>query len=410
MTDQNPSNLSALEIKLRERIRQFGPIRFDEFMQSALYDPDHGYYCRNFSEKVGKTGDFFTSVSVGSLLGNLIAFQAWDWSRGQNPENTSSAFRLLECGAHDGSLAADVLEAAQKHTEPSGEWPWLQYWILETSPAREELQRETLISRLGGNSLNTVNWVRSWEDAHKVFEHHQIPGLDLIFCNELLDAFPIRRFKWNSTIQLWEEQCVIWNETTSSLDWGITPGSAFKTLPAPTHAQWLENKNPNAIPDGFIAEWSDEAEQWWRSAAGSLAPGGRLWTLDYGHETDRFWEPARANGTLRGYRNHQYVESVLMNPGEQDLTAAVHFTAIRETGEDLGLITETMSYETQAKNLTEIFKKLWIWKEKQTDQSNTPWANFEWTPKLNRQFQTLTHPEQLGAIFRALIQRKPLES
>lgn len=417
MEASSRSHSSHLTSRLIEQIRNSGPIRFDLFMQTALYDPTQGYYCRDFQNRVGKQGDFFTSVSVGPLLGTLIAFQSWDWRRESlNPQKqqlpnhqgseSTKPFHLLECGAHDGVLASDVLNAAKIHTQHSETWPWLQYWILEPVPARQQWQREKIRSQSGESTLDNVRWISSWEEAR----HLNPGGWDLIFANELLDAFPIRRFRWSQDQQVWNEMAVGLNPEETALEWTPLPDSSSAELPECAHSNWLRDNDNDCLselPDHFIVEWSPDAEDWWATAASVLSPGGRLWTLDYGHETDSFWDPARSNGTLRGYKKHQLVESVLANPGEQDLTAAVHFTAIRQKGEASGLVTETHPYETQARNLTEIFKKLWILKESLEEKPEAPWANFNWNSQLNRQFQTLTHPEQLGSIFRALIQRKP---
>ena len=42
------------------------------FMELALYDPDIGYYARA-AQRSGRAGDFFTSVDVGPLFGELLA-------------------------------------------------------------------------------------------------------------------------------------------------------------------------------------------------------------------------------------------------------------------------------------------------------------------------------------------------
>ena len=41
------------------------------FMDLALYDPVHGYYARAV-QRSGRAGDFFTSVDVGALFGELL--------------------------------------------------------------------------------------------------------------------------------------------------------------------------------------------------------------------------------------------------------------------------------------------------------------------------------------------------
>ena len=58
---------SAADVLL-ERIRSHGPITVAEFMEIALYHPEHGYYA-SAQKRSGKAGDFFTSVDVGPLFG-----------------------------------------------------------------------------------------------------------------------------------------------------------------------------------------------------------------------------------------------------------------------------------------------------------------------------------------------------
>ena len=48
------------------RIRERGPITVAEFMEIALYHPEHGYYA-TAPQRSGRDGDFFTSVDVGPL-------------------------------------------------------------------------------------------------------------------------------------------------------------------------------------------------------------------------------------------------------------------------------------------------------------------------------------------------------
>ena len=43
-------------------------------MDLALYDPDLGYYARA-AQRSGRAGDFFTSVDVGPLFGELLEIQ-----------------------------------------------------------------------------------------------------------------------------------------------------------------------------------------------------------------------------------------------------------------------------------------------------------------------------------------------
>ncbi|MGH9763565.1 MAG: SAM-dependent methyltransferase, partial [Blastocatellia bacterium] len=49
-----------------------GPITFRDFMDRALYDPEHGYY--NTSRlKIGPEGDYYTSSNVHPSFGATLA-------------------------------------------------------------------------------------------------------------------------------------------------------------------------------------------------------------------------------------------------------------------------------------------------------------------------------------------------
>ena len=55
-------------------IRERGPMTVAAFMDLALYDPEFGYYARA-AQRSGRAGDFFTSVDVGPLFGELLEIQ-----------------------------------------------------------------------------------------------------------------------------------------------------------------------------------------------------------------------------------------------------------------------------------------------------------------------------------------------
>ena len=147
------------------------------------------------------------------------------------------------------------------------------------------------------------------------------------------------------------------------------------------------------LPDGFSTEVCPLANRWWRNAARWLRHG-RLLSIDYGLTEEEFFAPHRAQGTLRAYSRHHLAHDLLAQPGEQDLTAHVNFSALQQTGEQTGLETEGLS--TQSQFLMPIFALA----QKGDNELG------ELTSERARQFQTLTHPEHLGRSFRVLVQRR----
>jgi len=100
------SSSPLLPVLLKEIDEAGGAISFRRFMELALYHPDLGYYASGRA-RIGKEGDFFTSVSVGSIYGRLLASICREaWERLGAP----SEFTLIEQGANDGTMASDILE------------------------------------------------------------------------------------------------------------------------------------------------------------------------------------------------------------------------------------------------------------------------------------------------------------
>lgn len=349
---------------IRAEIRRRGAIPFARFMELALHAPGAGYYERP-GHAPGRGGDFFTSVSVGPLFGRLLAWRFARWLPADGP------VQVVEAGAHDGRLAADVLDALARH-EPAL-LARLTYVILEPSAARRGWQAATLAAHAG-----RVRWAADPAEPG--------PGgvRGVIFSNELLDAFPVRRLRWDAAAGAWGEWGVA--EAAGRFVWRRLDGSAAGAPPPPAGVAAL-------LPDGFVREWSPAAEAWWARAAGALGEG-RLLTFDYGADEAELLLPGREAGTLRAYARHQRGDDVLARPGAQDLTAQVDFTRIRAAGETAGLATE--EYTAQGRFLTAVLARLL--------HEGGPWA--EDLLREARGFQTLTHPGQLGAGFRVLVQRR----
>src|SRR5262245_45141315 len=135
--------MNALTEIIRSEIERAGVISFARFMELALYHPDHGYY-ETTANFIGKRGDYFTSVSVGPVFGELLAFQFATWIEEDALQigGATRVFQWVEAGAHDGQLAADILAWVRQHRPALFEAT--DYWIVEPSPRRREWQAERL--------------------------------------------------------------------------------------------------------------------------------------------------------------------------------------------------------------------------------------------------------------------------
>ncbi|MBT5708201.1 SAM-dependent methyltransferase [bacterium] len=367
-------NKNLLLSTIIAEIEANGPMLFSRFMEMALYHPDYGYYVSDLSA-VGKSGDFVTSVSCGDVFGSLLCERFLDWSS-ESSESERGESRWIEVGAHNGQLAKDILTYCRKNRPDR--YPNVQYEIIEPSQTRMAAQMDLL-----ADHLPRIRWRRSWNE----YSLRSVRGV--IFSNELLDSFPVDRISWDAAQKTW----FLWSVTfmNGELAWIRTPISC--SLRRQEFIDSLPEELLTHLPDGFTTELGTAACDWWRDAANRL-DRGRLLAIDYGLRREDFFAPHRHEGTLRAYSQHRQNTDLLQNPGKQDLTSHVNFSAIESTGESVGLT--SVGLESQESFLTKILQRL---------VKRTPDSSFL-DPKRIRQLQSLIHPSHFGRSFSVLVQKR----
>ena len=347
--------MTPLAARLVAEIASAGPMRFDRTMARALFDPEHGYYASGHA-RIGREGDFYTSVSVGRAFGRVLAEQfAEIWDRLGRPEK----FDLVEQGANDGRLAADVLEALhERHPDCLGA---LRVTLIEPFPRLTAQQRETLAA------WSCVRWISTLDELE--------PFTGVHFTNEYADALPVRLFVRRG--DAWLERHVVVREGAL----------AFLDLPVAE----LPRELPETATEGYLAETRPEVADWIAAVAARLERGVML-AVDYGFPRAQLYAPWRTAGTLSCYRSHKRDADPLESPGEKDLTAHVDFTALAEAGLAAGL--ELAGFTDQYHFLV---------------GAGTPWLlDLEKaTPSPQRDadlraLKSLLHPETMGTQFKYL--------
>lgn len=348
---------------LRQRIAAEGPLDFADFMAAALYHPEWGYYARG-SGQVGRGGDFFTSVSVGPVFGGLLARRLLGW---WEDAGTPGRWRIIECGAHDGTLARDVMAALRELSPPAFET--LEYAIAEPLPRLRAAQQRCLAEFWGR--------IRQVEDCGTLAAE-PLPGV--AFGNEVIDALPCHVVEWRSGRWL---LCRV----------GYAPGEGFcwrpGALPDDSELVAALAAVGGGFPDGYRTEVRTLSQfgVLLKPLLSGLRRGLMVW-LDYGFARPEYYHPARTEGTLRAFAGHRAVPDPLQRPGEVDLTAHVDFTALAEAGLAAGL--RARWFGDQGSWLTALARPWLLTMEDRPDA------------KAIRQFQTLTHPGYLGSRFHVL--------
>lgn len=290
-----------------------GRLRWRDWMQAALYDPEAGYYTTAI-RTVGRHGDFATSATLSDGLGMAVA--AWierEW------QIHGKHLPLIEVGPGTGALHRTV----RQHL------PWLRRLttdshLVETSPVLRGQQQTTLASH-----RRRIRWHSSLADALQLCR-----GKALIFSNELADAFPASLLQYDHGS--WHE---VWLAITPS-------GSITECLePAPPHLHSSALDLP--WPHGQRIEILDSWQHWLNSWSPAWSMGSML-TIDYGGSPQSIYD-RRPHGSARGYFQHATIpaDQLYALSGRCDITTDVNFNDLTAWGEAAGLTTAELVSQQQ---------------------------------------------------------------
>jgi SAM-dependent MidA family methyltransferase len=368
------SNVSPLAAQLRERIVRDGPITFRDWMNTALYDPTYGYYCRPHRQKWGREGDYRTSPERSSLFAATFArYFAKLYQKVGDP----AAWTIVEAGAGEGRFAERVMQTlAVDFPDVFAATTFILDEVGQHSceEARERLERFSDQVRFG-----------------------QLADLQIdegvVFSNELLDALPVHRVKLDAG--QYKEFYVNIDEN-GGFHWQLCE------LSAALQAALCEYLRTIAVEprEGQVFEVNLEIDEWLRRVASSLRRGYVV-TVDYGSSAENFFAAsASPAGTLRGFRRHQFVDDLLREPGEHDLTATVNWDFVKACGTRLGL--EVVEFERQDRFLLAqgFLEQLTV----ESAQAETDAERLQ----LSTAAREMILPDGMAAHFQVLVQEKEL--
>lgn len=341
------------------RIRQSGPISFEEYMRECLYHPEHGYYASG-AVRIGRGGDFYTNSSVHALYGWTLA----DYFL-RRVSGVEGPLTVLELGGGEGHFARDFLHfIAAERTEILSR---LHYVILESSPALRACQEAML-----RETKATVSWAASISEM--------APFGGLVFANEFFDAFPVRRFRWAGG--RWQEIFV-----------GAQEGGLVEVLrPADPPA----DMRPAAPQEGDEFE-SSESRTAFLERLIPLWTGGLFVIVDYGADRPRLIQ-RYARGTVLAYAAHRASEDLYENPGGRDLTAYVDFSALAD------VFCRDPSIECRRASQAEFLVDAGILDlVNRLTVASTGLAGIQ----IHAAMKSLLHPEGMGSIFQTFTASRP---
>ena len=294
-------NISCMELAeiIIHKIKNEGPISFQQFMEMCLYYPDLGYYTSN-QNRIGKEGDFYTSACLSPVFGALIGRQLEEmW----HMLDEDAPFTIVEYGAGTGILCQDILTALQNNKEM---YDQIRYCIIEKSPAMQAVEKNRLQQK--------VSWYNSI---------NELSGFNgCVLSNELVDNFSVHQ--------------VLMQKELMEVFVDYQNGFIEILKPAKQELKDYVSELGIELPAGFRTEINLQAINWIQEAARALNRGYVI-TIDYGYPASELYKESRKEGTLMCYHKHKVNSFVYENVGRQDITSHVNFSALSHWGSKSGL-------------------------------------------------------------------------
>ena len=317
--ESDPFNMprapTPLARAIAEQIRTTGPITFADFMQRALYDSTLGYY-RSGRPSVGREGDFLTSPELHPVFGYAVAMSAASiWDQLRRPPT----FDLVDVGPGTGALIAAAAHWIE--TQRPNLWKALRITLVELSESAQASQRE---------KLGTIGVPIEW--LPELPQGGNLNGL--IVANELLDAQPVHRLRWQAE-EGWQELFV-----------GLDDDGGFRDEPgAASHPALLRRLKGVEAADGQVVEVCALLPGLLVSLSASIGMGALL-LFDYGYAHDQLYASHRREGTLMTFRRHTPGDDPYRWVGEQDITCHIDLDFMLGSTQTLGL--RALPFRSQA--------------------------------------------------------------
>ncbi len=273
--------------RLIERIGREGPITYEAFLETVLYDEAQGYYRAG---KVDKK-DYYTAPEIHPLFGRTIGkyIETFCGLLGV------SSLNILEPGGASGRLATQILFALT-HTVVE------RYVIIDKGDERKE---------------GPLEWVNTFDRLESSEE-----GITFIVANELFDALPFHRVANRQS-------------TLHEIYVGYEQGFFEELGPLSDGLRLFLDRHPVFLHEGQTLEVTTYGLPLIEKLSHAVKKGCFL-VFDYGYHQVEIAGGRFFDGSLLGYRDRQIRDDLYADLGRMDITHHVNFDHLSAMLEDAG--------------------------------------------------------------------------
>ena len=270
-------------------------IPLDEFIDSALYNPQKGYYMQKMP--FGKEGDFITSPNISRIFSEMIFIWVKSyWEKFYRDKKIN----IVELGAGNGEMMSQIVETSKKFESFYNK---CEFVICEKSEKLIKIQKEKL-------KQDKVKWLKNF---------NKLQNKPTIFLgNEFLDSLPIKQY--NKINKKWYERYVQkkngkYNFTNIKVD--------IKKI-----EKWLDlkiTKNQSFLEISF-----EELNIIKKLNSVITKKGGCILLIDYAYLKHKMVD------TLQAIKNHNKV-SIFNEVGNSDISHLINIPFLKKIARKLNL-------------------------------------------------------------------------
>lgn len=279
-------NVQNVEDKLKERIEREGPLTYEAFLDTVLYDEEEGYY----REGKQPRKDYYTSPEIHPVFGKTLATYV------ENVRISCGADRvtIVELGGGSGILADQI-------TSGRNDSGGTEYFILERGKKRES---------------GHIVWVNDLQ------EMAPIRGLTILIANEFFDALPCHRV-------------VRAEDGLREVYVGFADGFVEFLGPLSSEVASFLSSYPLALNLHQTSEVEVRAAEI-LSGLNRIVGEGLLLLFDYGYHLEDLAHGRFFDGSIMGCKDFMVHENVFDQIGKMDITHHVNFDHLAAALDRLG--------------------------------------------------------------------------
>ncbi|MBS96155.1 MAG: hypothetical protein CL736_03360 [Chloroflexi bacterium] len=278
--------MKNLKSELISRIKEHGPITFENYMDLCLYWPKGGFYTGN---DIIIHDDYYTSPMAHPAFGALLSLYLESLWKSRQFNNK---LFIMEIGAGNYQLANDITNYSKNLSTDF--YNSIDYITIDIrKPQKPNNNFSPIIS-------NTIPF-------------NKFTGI--IILNEVFDAFPFHRIiKINNQIK---EIYVDYKDGDFFETYGpVSSNKIFEFL----------QEHSISLDENQINEISLKSTEYLKNLS-SILDTGVIVNIDYGDTSENLLSKFK-KGSLSCYFEHTMSQTPFLSPGKQDITCHVNFSAL----------------------------------------------------------------------------------